>query len=89
MRLAFEERDEFLDFLKLRFTSFCPNIRLKIFGIPEESLKEYKGSSGQDKYAFDNEPDNKYRLLNEEIQTQSEIQKELESKDQFNQTTIS
>ena len=57
MRLAFEQREEFIDFLKLRYTSFCPNVRLKIFGIPEDSLKDYKGSSSQNKYAFDSEPD--------------------------------
>jgi hypothetical protein len=50
MRLSFDLREEFMDFLKLRFTSFCPNVRLKIFGIPEETLKDYKGSSNGSKY---------------------------------------
>jgi len=78
MRLIFEERDEFLDLLKLRFITFCPKIHLKVYGIPLDTLKDYKASSSQ--YAFDNEPDDMYRLYNEEIQTQSEVQKKEEKK---------
>ena len=41
-RIQFEERDDFLSMLKLRFASFCPTKHLKVFGIDKESLKEFK-----------------------------------------------
>jgi hypothetical protein len=43
MRLSLDDREEFLGLLKLRYSNLCPNIRLRIFGIPEVSLKEYRG----------------------------------------------
>jgi hypothetical protein len=72
MRLIFDSRDELLDLLKLRFAKFCPKKHLKVYGIPEESLKKFKASKqhGSMKgYAFDCEPPSKFRLQQEEIQT--------------------
>ena len=42
MRLISEERDAFLTELKKTFAHFCPTRTLKVYGIPKESLKEYK-----------------------------------------------
>ena len=65
MRLSLEQRDDFLDFLKLRFVSLCPKFHLKIFGIPSKTLNDFKPSKG--KHAFNCEPDEKFRLIEEEI----------------------
>lgn len=76
MRLVFESRDEMLNLLKLRFAKFCPKKHLKVYGIPEESLKKYKASKQRGSmkgYAFDCEPPSKFRLQQEEIQTQREV----------------
>ena len=68
MRLICETRDEMLDLLKLRFAKFCPKKHLKVYGIPEESLKKYKASKQRgSSYAFDCEPESKFRLRKEEI----------------------
>lgn len=33
------DKDAFLQMLKLRFANLCPKVNLKVFGVPEESLK--------------------------------------------------
>jgi hypothetical protein len=77
MRLTMETRDEMLDLLKLRFAKFCPKKHLKVYGIPEESLKKYKASKQRGStYAFDCEPPSKFRLRKEEIQTQRQVDEE-------------
>lgn len=57
--------DEFFDTINMRFPALCPNVRLKLFGVPDESLKKYKstkkGFAGE-KFAFENEPSPEYRL---------------------------
>jgi hypothetical protein len=63
IRMICETRDEMLDLLKLRFAKFCPKKHLKVYGIPEESLKKYKASKNRGStYAFDTEPPSKFRL---------------------------
>lgn len=61
----------------MRFAALCPAVHLKLFGVPDESLKKYKAvsSSGfSDKaFAFDNEPEDKYRMREFEIQTEQEF----------------
>ena len=57
MRLILDPNDkvEFLDMLKLRFASLCPKVNLKVFGVPTESLKEYRSlnvSKGSNAFAF-------------------------------------
>jgi len=47
LRLITDERDNFLDLLKLRFAHFCPSSTLKVYGIPKESLKEYKSMANK------------------------------------------
>jgi hypothetical protein len=59
MRLNFESRDEMLDLLKLRFAKLCPKKHLRVYGIPEESLKKYKASKQRGSMrgiAYDCEP---------------------------------
>jgi hypothetical protein len=41
---------------------------LKVFGVPANTLKEYR-SNGSKGYAFENEPADVYRIRNEEIAT--------------------
>jgi len=69
MRLKFDEREDFLDMVKMRFNILAPDIQLRIYGIPKDTLKEFKQNSSKKastKYAFDNAPDDQYRLRNEE-----------------------
>lgn len=73
--MSFDAKDEFMDLVKLRFTSICPTRHLKVYGVPKDSLKEYKSTNAKRssyKFAFDNEPPSKYRMKEEEIQTQVE-----------------
>jgi hypothetical protein len=75
IRMITEDRDNFLSLLKLRFAHFCPQKTLKVYGIPKESLKEYKSMAnkrGSNQFTFDNEPPAKFRLKQEEIQSQQE-----------------
>lgn len=75
--------------LKLRFANLCPKVNLKVFGVPEESLKQYRsmnvGGAGH-AYAFDNEPADMYRIREEEIQTQKEYEAEQAVHDTHNET---
>ena len=66
LRVSSEDRDELLDFTKLRFANLAPTKGLKVFGVPESSLKNFKNSGKQQ---YDNEPEDKYRLKDEEIQS--------------------
>ena len=70
LQLEANDKDLFLEFLKLRFANLCPKVNLKVFGVPEESLKQYRSMNhGYTTYAFDTEPADMYRLRDEEIQT--------------------
>ena len=56
--------------LKLRFANLCPKVNLKVFGVPEDSLKQYKSMNvgfTKNALAFDNEPADIYRIFEEEI----------------------
>lgn len=64
-RLVFEKSQEFLDILTARFPSLEKKRTLRQYAVPEASLKAYKASKTQ--YAFDNAPEEKYRLRNKEI----------------------
>ena len=65
-RLVFEKKDDFINLLKMRFPVFDKKSTLRVYGVPEISLKSYK-SSKVSKHAFDFAPEEKYRLLNDEI----------------------
>ena len=65
-RLVFEKKDDFINLLKMRFPVFDKKSTLRVYGVPEISLKAYK-SSKVSKHAFDFAPEEKYRLLNDEI----------------------
>ena len=63
---------EFLELLKLRFANVCPERNLKVFGVPNDSLREYRAlntARGSDVLAFENEPPDMYRLRDEEVLT--------------------
>lgn len=74
IRLIIEDedsREEFLDTVLMRFAALCPSVHLKLFGVPDESLRKYKavsssGFSGSG-FAFENEPEDKYRMREFEI----------------------
>lgn len=73
MRLVFDSREDFLNLVKLRFASFMPQKTLKVYGVPFNSLKEFKTAASRQKgYAFDSAPEDKYRLYDEEIPGQED-----------------
>jgi len=58
-----QEREDFLEILKMRFVNLAPKASLKFFAVPTPNLKEYRtGKNG-----FLNEPDPKYRMHDMEI----------------------
>ena len=59
VRLNLEDREDLLMYVKMRFANINPNKGLKFFGIPNPSLKEFKGNNSS---MYDNEPDPQYRL---------------------------
>ena len=66
LRVCLEGREDLLLLLKMRFTNICPKKGLRFYGIMQQSLKDFK--QGNAKHGFENEPDEKYRLKDEEIQ---------------------
>lgn len=59
----------------MRFANLSPNKSLKVFGVPEQTLKKYKTSNtkGEGGFAYDVQPAGKFRLRDEEILTQDEV----------------
>ena len=51
--------------LQMRFINICPSRTLLIYGVQERYLRAY--ASDRRKYSFDNFPDAKYRLREEEV----------------------
>jgi hypothetical protein len=41
LRIQCDRREAFLDLLKLRFAHMKPEVTLKVFGIPQPTLREY------------------------------------------------
>ena len=66
-RLSFDSIDDFMNMLKLRFASLSPVTTLKIYGVPNNHLKDFVAPAKKNNYVFDAAPEEKYRLLNEEI----------------------
>lgn len=78
LRLILDDRDSFLDLLLMRFPIFCPKIRMKYFIISgKESLNEYKVQGNNRRsigYAFNNEPDKKFRHKDKEPLTEQDVE---------------
>ena len=64
LRLTLDDREDLIMMINMRFANINPNVCLKIYGIPQPSLKEFKTFYKSD---YDTEPDQKYRLKDEEI----------------------
>ena len=60
-----EDREQMLGMMKDIFKKENPNQGCRFYGIPNPTLKEFK--SNQNKNNYDFEPDEKYRLKDEEI----------------------
>lgn len=64
---------EFLAMLKMRYHNICPNIHLKVYGVPPGTMRDYRPMANtkgkKNAFAFDNEPASIYRLKKEEIAT--------------------
>jgi len=79
LRLTLEDREDLMILLKMRFVNVCPDIGLKLYGIKASHLKEFKNNS---KSQFENEPDDQFRLRDEEIACQKEFEKTAEKVEQ-------
>ena len=65
-----DERDEFFDLINMRFSANCPNQHLRLYEVPEPSLKLYKTTKkNMGGFAYENTPDDQYRLRDLEIMT--------------------
>ena len=53
-----------------------PKTQLKIYGVPTEKMKELRSGNGHNKFAFDKEPADKYRLRKEETPFLKKVAKE-------------
>lgn len=58
IRLIFDDREDMLDLMKLRFAKLAPKKSLMVYGVPQSSLKNFKASKnkGDKGYAFDVRP---------------------------------
>jgi len=57
----------------LRFAYLCPKNNLDVYGVPEDSLKNYRSNNnGNHTFAFDCKPDGKYKLIDESVITEEE-----------------
>ena len=72
-----ETRDDFLIFLKMRFANIVKNRTLKIYGINEPNLKNYK-NSGFKSSDYDFTPREELRLKDEEIASADEHERQTE-----------
>jgi hypothetical protein len=81
IRLSFDESEQFLNLLKLRYASLSPKTTLKVYGVPNSTLKDYVAPANKTRAYIDVAPEEQYRLLNEEIpgsldkDRQSELQR--------------
>ena len=66
LRLACDRREAFLDLLKLRFAHMKPEVTLKVFGVPQPTLREYHITPSK-RGPVDNQPNDSLRLPDEEI----------------------
>jgi hypothetical protein len=66
-RLTFDGLEEFQNLIKLRFTSLSPKVTLKVYGVPQASLRDFVAPTKKGHYTFDASPDDGCRLYNEEI----------------------
>jgi hypothetical protein len=71
-----ENRDEFLDILKLRFAHLQPKVTLRVYGIAHASLKEYHTTSSHKKYNINYLPPDSMRMEDEEIKSAIEFERE-------------
>ena len=76
MRLSFEESNEFIQYLQMRFAAMVKTETLRLYGVPTANLKEYRAPAKKGQYAFENTPEEKYRLLDEEIPCQNDMLKQ-------------
>jgi hypothetical protein len=66
IRINLLEREEMLKLIKQNFAILLPEQGLRIYGIQQPSLKEFKANT-KNGVAFDVEPASKFRLPDEEI----------------------
>ena len=65
------EREELLKLIKKNYAILRPEQGLRIYGIQQQSLREFKTNT-KTGAAFEVEPASKYRLLDEEIKPKNE-----------------
>ena len=79
MRIQCDRRDAFLDLLKLRFAHMKPEVTLKVFGVPQPTLREYHITPNK-RSGIEHHPNDQFRLPDEEIQGTIDIERESQKK---------
>lgn len=69
LRLQTDQKDDVIDLAKMRFANLAPTRGLKIFGLPDSSLKNLKQTNRKSNL-YDHTPDDQFWLKDESIQTQ-------------------
>jgi len=65
LRISCDQRDNIFATIKSSFAVLAPGMLLKVFGVNQPTLKDFK--SGNNKHRFDNEPDEQFRLRDQEV----------------------
>ena len=79
LRISCDRRDAFLDLLKLRFAHMKPEVTLKVYGVPQPSLRDYHVTPNK-RGGIENTPNETLRLPEEEIQGTVDIERESQKK---------
>ena len=79
LRIQCDRRDAFLDLLKLRFAHMKPEVTLKVFGVPQPTLREYHITPNK-RSGIEHNPNEQFRLPDEEIQGTIDIERESQKK---------
>lgn len=74
-----DKRDDLLNLVKLRYATIEPNVTLKVFGVPQASLKEYHTTPNNKRYGLENLPLDEMRLLDEEIKSTSDYNRDTQA----------
>lgn len=72
LRMTCKQKDDLINTLLLRYSNLSPETTLRIYAVPDKSLKSY--SHDNKNYSYENLPDESYRVIDKEIKG-TEVQK--------------
>mmetsp|Transcript_78830 Transcript_78830/g.109215 ORF Transcript_78830/g.109215 Transcript_78830/m.109215 type:complete len:251 (+) Transcript_78830:13-765(+) len=65
LRMTCPQKEDLINMLLLRYSNLSPETTLRIYAVPNKSLKDY--SHDNKNYSYENLPDESYRVLDKEI----------------------